>query len=36
MMQAVEATHRYASIIVCEKYGLEEGIILPEKEDWNE
>ena len=36
MMQAVEATHRYASVIVCEKYGLEEGIILPEKEDWNE
>lgn len=33
LMQAVEATHRFASIIVCEKYGLSEGIILPETED---
>jgi hypothetical protein len=33
VMQAVEATHRYASVIVVEKYGLEEGIILPEKEE---
>ena len=30
LMQAIEATHRYASVIVCEKYNLEEGIILPE------
>jgi hypothetical protein len=36
MMQAVEATHRYASVIVIEKYGLSEGIILPEKEEDNE
>ena len=36
LMQGVEATHRYASVIVCEKYGLEEGIILPESGEWND
>jgi len=35
VMQAVEAAHRYASIEVIDKYGLSEGIILPETEELN-
>ena len=34
LMQAIEACHRFAASEVQDKYGLIEGIILPEKEEW--